>query len=171
MVKKEKREKGEKEKIPVRKPREMAIWRPYEIWEDIDRSFKEFRRDMEDRFLRPWLKRWPIVPEVMEPFADLIDAGKEFKVVVELPGIPKEKVDVSVTPDEIDIKGEVNQEVKEEREGYVRRERKYSAFHRRISFPEEVLPDGAEAKLRDGILEVIVPKKKPTPKGRKVPVR
>jgi hypothetical protein len=45
---------------------------------------------------------------------------------------------------------------------FVRRERTYSRIHRSLAFPEEVIPDRAEATLKDGLLEVRIPKKTPT---------
>ena len=56
--------------------------------------------------------------------------------------------------------------------GYVRRERTYSKLETTIAFPEEVIPDQAEANVNNGILEVRIPKRSPTEfKERKIEVK
>ena len=93
---------------------------------------------------------------------DLVDAGKEYHVCAEVPGIPKEKIDVTITKDNIEISGKAEVERKEEEKGFVVQERGYSEIYRQMSFPEEVLPDKAEATLNKGLLEIKIPKKTPT---------
>ena len=111
-------------------------------------------------------------PETRRPFADLIDAGKEYRLHVEVPGIPKEKLDISVTSRGAKIEGEAETNVDQEKEGYVQKERTWSKVRREVSFPEEVIPDQADAVVKDGVLELKVPKKNPTEvKSHKVQVR
>jgi len=60
-------------------------------------------------------------------------------------------------------------EKEESTEGeYLFRERGYAAFKRVIPFPMEILPDKAEAKFEDGVLEVVLPKKEPKPAPKRV---
>ncbi len=54
---------------------------------------------------------------------------------------------------------------------YFVRERRYEALRRTLSFPAEVKPDFAAATLKDGVLEVRIPKKQPTPVSKPVKVR
>ncbi len=165
---------AEKEKVPVRKGRkeETAItpWRPEDYLSSIDRMFEDFESRFE-RMLEPfpfggWFgpprRRWLEAPGVRSPYADLIDAGKEYRVLAEVPGIPKEKLDITVTERDIKIEGEAKTDVHEEREGFVRRERGYSRISRSVTFPEPVIAGKAEASLNNGVLEVKVPKKTPT---------
>jgi HSP20 family protein len=112
---------------------------------------------------RPWLE----LPEIRRPSADLVDSGRECRVIAEVPGIPKEKLDVTVTDREIKIEGEAKTDLQEEKEGFVRRERGYSRVSRRLVFPEPVQAEGAEASLTNGVLEVRVPKKAPTTLARR----
>jgi HSP20 family molecular chaperone IbpA len=111
-------------------------------------------------------------PETRRAFADLIDTGKEYRVHAEVPGIPKEKLNISVNSRGIKIEGEAEKTIDEEREGYVHKERTWSKVKRELAFPEEVIPEKADAQVKDGVLEVIVPKKNPTEmKTHKVTVR
>jgi HSP20 family protein len=49
----------------------------------------------------------------------------------------------------------------EKKKNFVRRERKSQTYCRRISMPEKVQSDNAKASLKNGTLEVILPKKEP----------
>ncbi len=49
---------------------------------------------------------------------------------------------------------------------YLWRERAYSAFERVIEFPEEVVPQKVDATMKDGLLQLTVPKKEPNPEER-----
>ena len=84
---------------------------------------------------------------------------KEGNLVIraEVPGIDPKDIDISVTGNQLTIKGErkSSQEVKEQ--GYFAREIAYGAFERTIPLPEGVNPDKIEAKYASGILEITVP--------------
>lgn len=128
--------------------------------------------DFRNRFestLSPFIDPWMMagrsalgMPQVRHAFTDLVDAGNEYRVMVEVPGIPKEKLNVTVTNRDVKIEGESQIDSGQGKEGYVRRERAFSKIQTSLSFPEEVLPDSAEATVNNGMLEVRVAKKMPT---------
>jgi HSP20 family protein len=80
-----------------------------------------------------------------------------------VPGIPKDKLDISVSPRGMMIEGETETNVNQDnKEGYVHKERTWSRVRRELTFPDEVIPDNADAEVKNGVLEVRVPKKNPT---------
>ena len=111
---------------------------------------------------------WPEIERTWtkQPLMDIKDTGKELVIEAELPGIPKENIDIKLTENSIEICGEVKSEEKEEKEGYYRQERSYSTCYRNIPLPSEVIPNKADAKLEDGVLHIKLPKKKPTTKEK-----
>ena len=137
----------------------------------FDDLLDDFNRRFRASIWAPW--EWePLAPfaaefPVREAVADLEDAGDKYVVRAEVPGIPKDKIEVNVTKDEIEISAEAGTEKEEKKKGYVFRERGYSSFYKSITFPEEVIPEKAESAVRDGVLEVNVPKKTPTPEPKK----
>jgi len=148
------------------------IWSPIEALEQANRAF------LEQTGISPWMRdmvRQPsfwIGPELREIPVDVVDSGKEYQVVAELPGVPKNDIELSITPRELRLCGktETNQEVTEKE--YVRRERGYSMLCRTMTFPEEVNPDKADATLKEGILEIHVQKKTATKiTERKIPIK
>jgi len=163
-------------KITPEKQTKPAVWNPFDIMESMDRWFWEdpwrplWRRRRGSLIPQDfWTDRW--LETDMKPTAiDIIDTGKEFKVVAEMPGVSKQDLEVSITDNNISICGETKTEIKDDSEGYIRRERSYSTLCRTMAFPEEVNPDKAEATLKNGILEVKVAKKSPT-KGRNIPIK
>ncbi|MBS7627026.1 Hsp20/alpha crystallin family protein [Candidatus Bathyarchaeota archaeon] len=157
---------------------EIVPTRPSDILSEVDKMFNELRKGIES-IISPIRTGWPRLglprfelPEVREPCLDLVDAGREYRVCAEVPGIPKEKIEVTVTPRAVEISGEAKTEVKEEGEGYIHQERGYSRVYRSLTLPEEVLPEKAEATLNNGLLEIKIPKKSPTEvKKHKIPVK
>ncbi len=138
-----------------------------------------FRNNFIESIAYPWnwLSLEPVVPviPVREATVDLVDEGNRYVVHAELPGVAKDKIDVMLTKDGIEISAETDV-IKEEKErnfDFVVRERVYTHVYKQLSFPEEVVPDKAESTYKDGLLEVYVPKKTiaPTPKKHKVVVK
>ena len=148
-------------------PRDASDW-----FTEMDRWFDDLRNGFEQKF---WGPVAPFGREGLlssrQPLVDLADNGREFVLTAELPGVRKEDLDLRVTPDGIEIGAETQRDREETGEAYAYRERSYSSFRRVLPLPEEVLPDQVEAKLTDGVLEVRLPKKEPTPKREPVKVR
>ncbi len=160
-------EKKKKTSVKAKKKTgEIAPWYPTDYLQDMDRIFRDFSRGF-GSMLAPigsWMRPWsPFeLPEVREPSTDLVDAGNEYRVHAEIPGVPKENLNITVAARGIEIEGEAKTDIEEEKAGFVRRERSYSMVHRSLPFPEEVIPEKAEATLKDGLLEIRIPKKTPT---------
>ncbi len=142
---------------------------PMALMHDMDRLFDEFRSEWESTFLPP---RHLAADLVRQPLVDLSDNGKEYVVKAEVPGIDKDDLDIQVTENSIEISAETKREEKEEKTGYVRRERRYSSFYRSIPLPDAIVTDKAEADLKEGILTVKLPKAEPAEKKtKKLPVK
>jgi len=139
----------------------------------IDDMFGEFRRSFDD-MMRPFFPLAEIEQELRLPTryaqVDLVDNGDSFVVNAELPGFTKDQVDVQINKDGVAIRAECKNEKEDKRKNYLHRERAYSSLQRFIAFPEEVDPTKVEGSMKDGVLELKVPKKEPKPeeKPRKV---
>ncbi len=133
-----------------------------------------FRKNFIESIAYPfeWISLEPVVP-VREATVDLVDDGNRFVVHAELPGVAKDKIDVALTKDGIEISAETDVEKEDKGKNFVVRERVYSHVYKQLSFPEEVIPEKAESTFRDGLLEVRIPKKTvtPAPKKHKVIVK
>jgi HSP20 family protein len=143
----------------------------------FDDLMENFRNNFVESIAYPWnwISLEPVVPAtpVREATVDLVDEGNRFVVHAELPGVAKDKIDVSLTQGGIEISAETDVETEDQAKNFVVRERVYSHVYKQLSFPEEVIPEQAESTFRDGLLEVCIPKKTvaPTPKKHKVAVK
>jgi HSP20 family protein len=140
----------------------------------FDNLMEDFRTNFIESIGYPWelVSVEPVFP-IREATADLVDKGNKFIVHAEMPGVPKDDINIIVTADGIEISAETDVERREQEENFVVRERAYSHVYKQLSFPEEVIPEKAESTLKDGLLEVSIPKKtpSPTPKKHKVAVK
>jgi HSP20 family protein len=140
----------------------------------FDDLIDNFRRNFIESIAFPyeWVSLEPVVP-VREATVDLVDEGKRFVVHAELPGVAKDKIDVALTQDGIEISAETDVQTEDKGKNFVVRERVYSHVYKQLSFPEEVIPEKAESTFRDGLLEVVIPKKTVAlaPKKHKVAVK
>jgi HSP20 family protein len=94
----------------------------------------------------------------IKPAVDLIDRRDTLEVRVELPGIAKEDVEISLKDDTLTIRGEKKMEKEEKGENRYYVERSYGAFSRTLTLPARVKGDEVKANYRDGILEIHLPK-------------
>jgi len=159
--------KGNKKKGQIIERREMHPYSPLAMMQEVDNVFDAIKREFDDLFWNPFRPRF--VSHVLEdrfraPPMDLKDEGENLVLVAELPGMGKDDVDVTLTDDRIEIVAETKEEKKDEGECYICRERSYKKFKRVFEFPEEILSEKAEARLEDGVLKIVMPKKEPAPK-------
>jgi len=105
-----------------------------------------FRRDTDE----------DLFPSVWSPAVDVAESDNEYLVKVELPGINKEDVKVTVQDSVLTILGEKKQET--EPKNYHRVERSYGSFQRSFTLPTTVKADKVDATFKDGVLTIALPK-------------
>ena len=139
---------------------------------DLDRAFEE----LSARFFEPF-GLYPTFGAVRSGGAflrpartDVSDTGSAYRIVAEIPGIPKEKLDVRVRGSTVEIRGEQGTETSENGASYVHRERLYQGYYRALELPEPVVATEAKAKVVDGLLELELPKQHPSPSPDEVRV-
>lgn len=92
------------------------------------------------------------------PKVDIIDRDSEVVIKAELPGVEKDKVEVSISDNILTLRATTHHEKKEEKGHYFRRELSRGELQRTVRLPGQVDGDKAKASFKDGILEVSVPK-------------
>ncbi|MBI3566298.1 MAG: Hsp20/alpha crystallin family protein [Elusimicrobia bacterium] len=134
---------------------EGSAWKPVrDVLETLEQvaatGWYPARRELLSRLgsvPRPDLPVW--VPE-----ADVEETPREFVVTFALPGVEKDEIHLSVTEDEVAIRGRRGP-AKDER-AVIRRELAHGEFLRRLPLPAEVKPATARATHRNGLLRVTV---------------
>ena len=92
---------------------------------------------------------------------DIREDEKNYVVEAELPGVKKEEINLEVDENVLTIAVNRKEEVNEEQEKYIRRERRCSSMTRSFAV-DNIRPDQATAKFENGILVIDLPKKEET---------
>jgi len=91
---------------------------------------------------------------------DVKEDEKGYTIKAEVPGVKKEDIQVDVNGNQVSIRAEVKQE-KEEKKGekVLYSERYYGMVSRSMQLPSDVDAQGAKAEYKDGVLNLVLPKK------------
>jgi HSP20 family protein len=92
------------------------------------------------------------------PPIDIFETQDAYKVVAELPGFSPDEVDVTVNEGTLTIKGERKFYSETNEENFHRIERKFGAFQRLVSLPQQVQSDNVVASFDKGVLTISIPK-------------
>jgi HSP20 family protein len=119
---------------------------------EVNRLFDDVRRSFDSRFaaLDPIssLRAWPNV--------EISETDKEIKVTAEIPGLEEKDIDVLLNEGVLTLKGEKRSETEDKEKQFS--ERFYGRFERRIPLGLEVEEDKIDARFKNGVLSIVLPK-------------
>jgi HSP20 family protein len=129
---------------------ELRVTDPFAI-EPMDEMFRQM--------FRPWRSAMPErAPQIK---LDVHESDASYTVKAEVPGVSKDDIDVRIEGNRVTLSAEVKQDKEEKKDGRVlRSERHYGYASRSFTLGCDVDETKAEAKYKDGILELALPKKK-----------
>ena len=91
---------------------------------------------------------------------DVAEKNGAYAITAELPGVRKEDIQVTIDGAQVTLSAEAKREREvQQDERVLHTERSYGKVTRSFSLPQEVDEAKAEAKFRDGVLELVLPKK------------
>ena len=93
------------------------------------------------------------------PAVDIKEEQDRFIINADIPGVNPDDIDVSMENGVLTLKGEKNTEAKTEKDNYKRVERIYGSFYRRFSLPDTADNEAINAKCKNGVLEIVIPKR------------
>ena len=128
-------------------------------WSALDR-WSNLRDELNSFFDMPFWSGFDRTGQLFtgwSPALDLYETGDHFVAVVELPGMRKEDIDISLHDRTLTISGERKREINNG-ETAQRTERYVGTFRRSISLPTRVDASKVSATYQDGILKVTLPK-------------
>lgn len=155
---------AEAKKAPVVKKAPTVPARFMSPLEEVENIMERMMERVLGRgFLRPfhWEAGWPDLRTAFEgvsPKLDVIDRDTEVVVRAQVPGVDKKNLEVNVAENLLTIKGTTSHEEKEEKGDFHRREMSWGSFSRTVTLPAEVDETKARASLKDGVLELVLPK-------------
>jgi HSP20 family protein len=101
------------------------------------------------------------------PPVDVRESPDAFNLRLDLPGVKEQEVDISLTGNRLTISGQRQEETRDERDRYHSHECTYGSFSRAFTLPEGVDSDNVTAEMKDGVLNVSIPKR-PEVKARRI---
>ncbi len=115
---------------------------------------------------------WPFGRDLMNDTfkVDVKDSDSAYTIEAEMPGIRKEEISLSLYDERLNISVQRNEEVKEDKDSYIHRERRYSSMQRAL-YLADAFDEGIDAKLEDGILKITVPKKAKPDTSRQIEIK
>lgn len=156
----------------------MALipWRSNDIWftpfQDIERLQDEMNRLFNTSLSKSSGHRRGAQEDLWAPAVDIRDSKDSIVVKADIPGINREDIDVTIQDDILIIKGEKRVDKEEKEENYLRTERVYGSFSRAIQLSSPVENERVKATYKDGVLELVLPKKaEAKPKQLKIDVK
>lgn len=94
------------------------------------------------------------------PAVDIKEESERFVISADVPGVEPDQIEVTMENGTLTIKGDRKLETQEEGEkGYWQVERRHGTFYRRFSLPDTADAEKISAKGKNGVLEVVIPKK------------
>jgi len=103
------------------------------------------------------------------PAVDIVEDKEGLKLHAELPGLKREDVKINIRDGVLTLQGERKFQDEKKDDNYYRIERSYGMFARSFTLPKTVDLDKIRATMKDGVLELSIPKK-PEAKEREVQV-
>lgn len=133
----------------------MAITRyePSDMWTRLQKQMNEMFRGM------PEMELSNVTTSQWIPLVDIKEEADKFIIKADIPGVKPEKIEVTMEGGVLTIRGERNEEKREDKEGYHRVERSSGTFYRRFTMPDTADAEHIKAGSKDGVLEIEVPKR------------
>ena len=132
---------------------ELSTWpnfgRLTNLRDEIDRLFESPLAELART--SQWLSGWT-------PVLDLYEDKDNLFVKMDLPGMKREEIDVSLHEGSLSISGERKSEQKHEEAEVYRAERFFGRFQGTVTLPTPVAADKVKAEYKDGILAITLPK-------------
>ncbi|RKZ01375.1 Hsp20/alpha crystallin family protein [Candidatus Fermentibacteria bacterium] len=92
------------------------------------------------------------------PPVDICEKADSIEFKVELPGIPRDEIEVEVSNGVLTVRGEKKMQEEKKGDTWHRREFSYGSFVRSFTLPSDMKSEEAEASFNEGVLTISIPK-------------
>ena len=135
----------------------------FEPMRDLDHISNRFHRLFDE---------FPGLPSSnSDSFSPRIDISEDEKAILinaEIPGVPKEKIKITLQDNILTIEGEKKKVTEEKEKNFYREERSFGQFKRSFTLPVEVDSETVDAKFNDVILDIRLSKLEPKKEKERV---
>ena len=121
---------------------------PFETADPLDTLFRGFFRPVQADKAQPQLRM------------DVTESSESYRVHVDMPGVNKDEIQVSIDGNTVAISAEVKRQAEQKEGDEVLRLERYSGrVSRSFALEHELDDEQASARYQDGVLELVLPKK------------
>lgn len=131
-------------------------------------GFEDFYNMLDDFFTGPLSTGRSLMGSSFK--LDIKDKEDKYVVEADLPGIDKGEIDLSLNEGRLTISIEREKKEEKEEKNYLHRERRYSSMSRSV-YLGDVKEEGIDAKLKNGVLCIEIPKGKEKEKTKRIPIK
>jgi HSP20 family protein len=135
--------------------------------------FDAFRREL-DGLLVNFARSFGVpangVGAMLSPRMEVAETDKDVEITVELPGLERNDVDLSLDGNVLTIRAEKKMETEQNNKNVHVAERSYGVFYRALELPARVDPSTVQATMSNGVLKITIPKP-PQTDAKKIEVK
>lgn len=158
-------EKGSSETIPVKREdytgSQLTVPPVQQLHREIDRLFDEAFRGFPS-FGRSALWDRMLSEGISQSFhahLNVASDAQQYTITLEAPGLEQDDLSIDLKERTLVIKGNKREESEDKDKQYYRIERRYGAFERVLSVPDDADVDGINASMKNGLLTINIPRK------------
>ncbi len=134
----------------------------------LNRSVQRLFEDFDRNFFKPALS--PTQGSFIPAF-DINEDKENLYFIAELPGLEPDDVKLTVSEGVLSVRGIKKRKVEHQERSFYKMEQSYGEFVRQFGLPEGIREDDIQADLKNGVLEIVVPKQEPSkPREREVKI-
>lgn len=141
----------------------LAVYNPFRLIESSlsrDAFLREFFRENERGNAE--------VSMVIAPRMNVAERADAYEIVLEVPGMAKEDINVEVNEGRLVVWGEKKTEREDKGKKVHVREISFGSFRRELTLPDDVQPDGISAAYDNGHLRLTLPREEKKKSARRV---
>ncbi len=139
----------------------------YQPFGHLNRFHHDLDRLFETRLGHPLAQSDDVQTTVTDwlPAVDIREEEDRFVLHADVPGVDSKAIEITLENGVLTIRGEREEEKRENDKEFSRIERVSGQFYRRFNMPESASSDDISASTRNGVLEIVVPKQaRPQPR-------
>lgn len=130
-------------------------WEPFR---DLMAMQDRMTRLFDETLTRIW-KEEGMPRGAWSPPVDILERENDLILKADLPEMSQNEIDIKVEEDTLIIQGERRFIKESPGEGYMQIERPYGTFHRTFTLSKRIDQERIKASYKDGVLQIILPKK------------
>ncbi len=133
----------------------LVKWEPFR---DLMAMQDRMTHLIDETLSRIWKEE--VAHGVWSPPVDIVERGSEVMLKVDLPELSQSEIDIRVEEGTLIIQGERKFVKESPEDNYVQIERPYGTFRRTFSIPRTIDQESIKASYKDGVLRVVLPRKR-----------